>query len=131
MSMLSEFRATEAHIKQLMERLEALKQDSGLQIEMEFETRVRDLMAEYGMSLVDIMNIFGEPIPQKTKKPAKSGECSVDALGRVRNPRRLVQYRNPHTGEVVESKGGNNKMLREWRETWGEDKVAEWATVLE
>ncbi|MGE8457076.1 MAG: H-NS histone, partial [Pseudomonas alloputida] len=38
---------------------------------------------------------------------------------------------NPHNGEVIETKGGNHKTLKEWKATWGGDVVESWATLLD
>jgi hypothetical protein len=35
-------------------------------------------------------------------------------------------YKNPHTGEVVETKGGNHKTLKEWKAEYGSDTVESW-----
>jgi hypothetical protein len=41
MSLINEFSTTEAAIKQLQERLQALKQDDKLQKELDFEAKLR------------------------------------------------------------------------------------------
>jgi hypothetical protein len=33
-------------------------------------------------------------------------------------------------GEVIETKGGNHKTLKEWKAKWGGDVVEGWATLL-
>ncbi|WP_259645995.1 DNA binding protein, partial [Pseudomonas ficuserectae] len=42
----------------------------------------------------------------------------------------VKQYKNPHNGEVIETKGGNHKTLKEWKAKWGSDDVESWATLL-
>jgi hypothetical protein len=37
-------------------------------------------------------------------------------------------YKNPHTGEVVETKGGNHKTLKEWKAQHGTAIVESWLT---
>ncbi|KPY02096.1 hypothetical protein ALO61_05192 [Pseudomonas savastanoi pv. nerii] len=32
-------------------------------------------------------------------------------------------YKNPHSGEVVETTGGNHKVLKEWKAEYGSDTV--------
>ena len=48
----------------------------------------------------------------------------------AKRTRKVKQYKNPHTGETIETKGGNHKTLKEWKATWGGDTVEGWATVL-
>jgi hypothetical protein len=38
----------------------------------------------------------------------------------------LKVYKNPHTGEVVETKGGNHKTLKEWKAEHGSATVESW-----
>jgi hypothetical protein len=38
----------------------------------------------------------------------------------------LKVYKNPHTGEVVETKGGNHKILKEWKIEHGSDIDERW-----
>jgi hypothetical protein len=59
--------------------------------------------------------------PQSTKRgPA------LAATPGTRKPRELKIYKNPHTGEVVETKGGNHKTLKEWKTKHGSDVVESW-----
>jgi hypothetical protein len=44
----------------------------------------------------------------------------------TRKPRRVKIYKNPHTGEVVETKGGNHKTLKEWKAEHGSATVESW-----
>jgi hypothetical protein len=43
-------------------------------------------------------------------------------------PRQVNIYKNPHTGEVVETKGGNHKTLKEWKAEHGSATVKSWLT---
>jgi hypothetical protein len=43
-----------------------------------------------------------------------------------RRARQIKQYHNPHTGEVIETKGGNHKQLKEWKAEHGGDVVESW-----
>ncbi|KHL70904.1 MULTISPECIES: histone-like nucleoid-structuring protein MvaT [Pseudomonas] len=123
MSLISEFRATEEAIKELQERLKAMQQDGKLQKEIEFEKNLRDLMAQYGKSLPDIIAILDPASASRTRAAAKAAPAAKRA-------RKVKQYRNPHTNEVIETKGGNHKILKEWKAKWGSDEVEGWATLL-
>ena len=123
MSLISEFRATEEAIKELQERLKALQLDGKLQKEIEFEKNLRDLMGQYGKSLADIIAILD---PASTRASRAAGKAAPAA----KRARKVKQYRNPHTNEVIETKGGNHKTLEEWKAKWGSDEVEGWATVL-
>ena len=60
MSKLAEFRQLEKHLAEQLQALETLKGDAGLKKEIEFETKLRDLLAKYGYSLKDVI-IFQTP----------------------------------------------------------------------
>ncbi|MBD1550924.1 histone-like nucleoid-structuring protein MvaT [Pseudomonas typographi] len=125
MSLINEYRSTEETIRELQARLEALKGDKNLQTELEFEGKLRQLMGEYQKSLRDIVALL-DPDFRATK--AARGAAKVSTPKRAR---KVKQYKNPHNGEVVETKGGNHKTLKEWKAKWGGDEVESWATLLD
>ncbi|MCR8722012.1 DNA binding protein, partial [Pseudomonas syringae] len=47
--------------------------------------------------------------------------------GPKRRRARVVKvYQNPHTGELIETKGGNHRGLKAWKEQYGVDTVDSW-----
>ncbi|WP_422403066.1 histone-like nucleoid-structuring protein, MvaT/MvaU family [Pseudomonas sp. GZD-209] len=117
MSRLAEFRALEQQLAAQLAELESLKNDDGLKREIEFEKKLRDLLAEYGYSLRNVIAILD---PQAAARPAAA------AAQVTRKPRELKRYKNPHNGEVVETKGGNHKVLKEWKSKYGAEVVEGW-----
>jgi hypothetical protein len=120
MSRLAEFRKLEQQLAAQLAELESLKNDSGLQREIEFETKLRDLLGEYSYSLRDVVNIL-DPQGGKSRK----GAPVVPEKG-TRRARSVKVYKNPHNGEVVETKGGNHKTLKAWKAEHGADEVESW-----
>ena len=53
---------------------------------------------------------------------------AVESKVGSRRPRTLKVYIYPHTGEVVETKGGNHKTLKEWKTEHGAATVESWLT---
>lgn len=119
MSRLAEFRALEQQLAAQLAELESLKNDDGLKREIEFETKLRDLLAQYGYSLRNVIAILD---PQAAVRRAPS---VAEAKG-SRKPRQVKIYKNPHSGEIVETKGGNHKTLKEWKAQYGGDEVEGW-----
>jgi len=119
MSRLAEFRALEQKLAAQLAELETLKNHDGLKRELEFEKKLRSLLSEYGYSLRDIIAIL-DPQSASRRAPAAVAEKSS------RKPRQLKVYKNPHTGERVETKGGNHKTLKEWKSQHGADEVESW-----
>lgn len=117
MSKLAEFRALEQQLAAQLAELEALKNDTGLQKEIEFETKLRELMGTYGKSLRDIIAILD---------PQRATARVVAAPVAKRRERQVKTYKNPHTGETVETKGGNHKVLKAWKQEYGAEAVEAW-----
>lgn len=124
MSLINEYRATEEAIKELQERLKNLSQDDKLKKELEFEGKLRTLMGEYQKSLRDIIAML-DPDAKLSKAPRTAAKPAGS-----KRARKVKQYKNPNTGEVIETKGGNHKTLKEWKAKWGADVVEGWATLL-
>jgi hypothetical protein len=120
MSKLAEFRLLEKHLAEQLQALEALKGDAGLKQEIEFETKLRALLAKYGYSLKDIVNLLD---PQAGRRAP-----GAESKSSTRKPREVKVYKNPETGEVVETKGGNHRTLKEWKAKYGSDTVESWLT---
>lgn len=120
MSKLAEFRQLEKHLAEQLQALEALKGDAGLKKEIEFETKLRALLAEYGYSLPNVIKLLD---PQAGRRAP-----ALESKSGSRKPRQMKIYKNPKTGEVVETKGGNHKTLKEWKAEHGSDTVESWLT---
>lgn len=95
-----------------------MKGDSALKKEIEFETKLRGLLDQYGFSLKHIINLLD---PHSTKQVSASV-----ATPSARKPRKLKTYKKPNTGEVIETKGGNQKTLKEWKTKHGVDVIESW-----
>lgn len=115
MSKLAEFRAAERALAEQLALLESLKSDSKLKKEIEFEEKLRALMAEYGLSLHQVVVLL-DP----------NAALLSPTMPRVPRPRAVKVYKNPHTGSVVETKGGNHKVLKAWRAQYGSATVDSW-----
>lgn len=115
MSKLAEFRALEQKIAAQLAELEAMKADGALKKEIEFEQKLRGLMSEYGVNLSGVISILDPQAPRRA--PAVAGQ---------RKERTLKAYINPENGERVETKGGNHKVLKAWKEQYGGEIVEGW-----
>ena len=120
MSRLAEFRQLEKHLAEQLAALEAMKGDEGLKKEVEFEKKLRALLAEYDYSLRNVIAILDPQASQRSPAPTVTKG--------VRNAREIKIYNNPHSGEIVETKGGNHKLLKEWKNEYGADVVESWRT---
>lgn len=115
MSKIAEYKRLEAQLAEQLAALDKLKSDDKLQQEMEFETKLEGLLKEYGFNLRTVLDILDPDSASKS-------EVSVS-----RRSRALKKYTNPHTGEVVETKGGNHKIVNAWKAEYGAATVKSWA----
>ncbi|MBP5089924.1 DNA binding protein [Pseudomonas chlororaphis] len=120
MSRLAEYRKLEQQLAAQLAELESMKSNSTLKREMEFESKLRALLGEYGFSLRNVINILD---------PEPAHRIPVTVAPRAARKARVVKvYRNPNSGEVIETKGGNHRQLKEWKNEFGTDVVESWRT---
>lgn len=120
MSVLSDYIKKEQMLKQLQEELQALESNSELQQELEFKEALTRLMTEYGKVSRDVCVMLDSSY--SAPKAAKKATGSTDG----RKKRMLKVYKNPHTGEIVETRGGNNKVIQAWKSEFGNEEVVSW-----
>ncbi|AJY53203.1 histone-like nucleoid-structuring protein, MvaT/MvaU family [Halomonas sp. KO116] len=118
MSVLKTYLDKENELKNLQAELEAMKDDAGLKHEMELKQRIEALMTEFDKTNRDVINLL-DPEHFSTNASGKTGTG-------VRKKRALKVYKNPETGEVIETRGGNHKGIRAWKDQYGQETVDSW-----
>jgi hypothetical protein len=95
-----------------------MKNDAGLKREIEFEKKLLGLMKQYDKGLREIIALLdpAKPSTPRTTTPAP----------KTRRARVVKVYENPETGELIETKGGNHRGLRAWKDQYGADIVEGW-----
>ncbi|MBD8480358.1 histone-like nucleoid-structuring protein, MvaT/MvaU family [Pseudomonas coleopterorum] len=124
MSRLTEYRRLEQQITEQRSRLDELRSDPRLEKEMEFEGKLHELLYPHGKGLDDMVDRLD---PRFSR--VQGGQVAVPAK-RSRQARRVKVYRNPLTGEIVESKGGNNRLLAAWKAQFVHQEVESWVQEL-
>ena len=119
MSRLAVFRRLEKNLAEQIAALEAMKGDEGLKKEVEFETKLRDLLAQYGYSLQNVMAVL-DP------KASCCAPSATEFRSGTRKARQVKIYKSPNPGEVVEIKGGNHKVLEKWKAEYSSETVERW-----
>jgi hypothetical protein len=120
MSKLAEFRALEQKLAEQLAQMESMKSDAGLKREMEFEEKLKALMGQYDKGLRDIVDLLDVNAGSGSRNTPKAAPV------RQRKERVLKVYKNPETGELVETKGGNHKVLKAWKAQHGAQTVESW-----
>lgn len=114
MSKLHEYLSAKKTLAELQAQLEALENDPAFTKDLEFQKKLEDLISEFGKSDNDVLIALGLN-PSEIKSKGSNGP-----------KRSLKTYKNPHTGEVVKTRGGNHKVLNEWRKQYGKDVINSW-----
>jgi|SRR5690554_5417086 len=122
MSILNTYMQKEQQLKQLQDELDKLKNDDRLKTELDFKNHLEDLMREFDKSASDVIKLL-DP------KPTTAKAASTTTTGRAK--RKLKIYENPHTGEVVKTRGGNQKTLKAWKDEYGAETVEGWLVRTE
>lgn len=117
MSLISQYSQKEQLMKQLQEELQNLEQNENLKKELEFKEQLEMLMKEYEKTSQEVIQIIA-PERFSSEEPKKKAT--------TRKPRKLKVYKNPMTGEVVETRGGNQRQLKMWKEEHGDEVVEGW-----
>lgn len=125
MSLLSDYLQQEQKLKELNEKLEKLQNDPRLKAELEFKDKLESLMKEFDKSAADVIELL------HPKPAGKAAGTSAATTSGGRRKRKLKIYKNPNTGEVVETRGGNQKTLKAWKDEYGNDTVESWLVRVE
>ncbi len=118
MSKLAEFRRAERELQKQMALLEQLQADASLQRDMEFEEKLKALMADYGVDLATVVAIL-DPQPVELESPAP-------VAVKTRRPRQVKVYVQPVTGKRIETRSGNHAQLKAWKAEFGAEVVEGW-----
>jgi len=124
-SLLNDYMQMEQQLQQLQSKLDRLQNDDRLKAELEFKDKLEVLMREFDKSAADVIALL-DP------KPASgAAKVAASSTGGNRRKRKLKIYKNPTTGEVVETRGGNQKTLKAWKEEHGSETVESWLVRVE
>lgn len=120
MSKIAEFREIEAQIQVKTSRLEELRP-----IVEATEVLVDLILSEAEKDGLDLESIALAIAPHLGKASGKAA-ASSSAVRTPRKARAVKTYKNPHSGDTVKTKGGNNKVLKEWKAQYGANVVESW-----
>lgn len=119
MSIMSKYYEMKENVEKLKEELKKLEENDELKKELDFKKDLMAVIKKHKRTLDDAFTALVTENPsyaKSNKRPStKSGK-----------PRPLQVYKNPHTGEVVKTRGANHKKLNEWRAEYGAGEVRSW-----
>lgn len=115
-------------LKKQQERIDkelaALEQNDAFKKDMACREAIEKALKDHGKETDDLPRLFPQTVPTepkakstRTKKPPKT-----------RRP--LYRYTHPKTGDVVESRGLNNKKLQAWIKEHSLEEVKRWGVEI-
>lgn len=117
MSTLKTYLDKKAELELLLSEVTNLENSDELKMDVEFKEKISELLETYEKTAKDALNILSYIDPSILQDKSDKN---------TREPRQLMTYKNPHTGEVVQTKGGNHKTLKQWRQQYGKEAVNDW-----
>ena len=111
--------AIEKQMAQLEKKLKSIESSAAFKKENDIQRALASLMKKHNCSKNDLIALLqnDESAPVKRdKKPA----------GTVRKPRKLKIFKNPETGETVETRGGNHTVLKLWKSQYKLEDIDDW-----
>lgn len=120
-SILNDYVQLEQHLKDVQAQLDKLQNDGRLKVELEFKSKLEALMDEFEKTAKDVIALLDPKGADSPAAPPPSG----------RRKRKLKIYRHPKSGEMVKTRGGNQKTLKAWKEEFGSDTVESWLIGVE
>ena len=124
MGKISTYYEKQQAVKQLQDELQKMEEDKELRKELDFKEELNQLMQKYNKSGKDMLEVLATLDSSVKNWMEQRGGGSSSNDGRKKRP--LKTYRNPHTDEVVQTRGGNHKTLNAWRKQYGKEEVARW-----
>lgn len=110
----------EKQLAQLEKELKSIENSAAFRKENAIKRALANLMKKHGCSKADLIALLqndNSATAKRGKRPAASG---------TRKPRKLKIFRNPNTGETVETRGGNHKVLKAWKAEYNLANIDEW-----
>lgn len=117
MDKVNQLLKTQEELDRLQKELARLKRSKPVQKELAFQNELQALLKKHGKTTADLAKLL------------RAGGLKTEAASKrapARKQRKLKVYLNPHTGEKIETRGGNHKGLKAWKEQYGAEEVERW-----
>ena len=122
MKLSSKKAALERQLAQIKKDLNSIENSAAFKKENAVSRALNNLMKKHGCSKNDLISI----LQGQEETPTKLGKAANTISGARRKPRKLKTFRNPNTGEIVETRGGNHKVLKAWKAEYDLTNIDDW-----
>ncbi len=113
----------EAALAKLQKELDNLEKSQAYKKEQAFKRAIDTVLKKHNRTKADLIAMLAEDSPAAPKGRRKVSSAVPE---RTRKQRKLKIYKNPNTGEKVETRGGNHKVLKQWKAEYKLASVEEW-----
>ena len=110
----------ERKMAQLESELKNIEKSAAFRKEAAFMKALNNLMKKHGYSKSDLITLLQSSSPTPTKRGKKK------TADKKRKPRKLKIFKNPKTGEIVKTRGGNHKVLKSWKAKYKLSNIDDW-----
>lgn len=111
--------AIEKKLAQLEKELKSIENSAAFKKENAVKRALANLMKKHSCSENDLITL----LKGEESAPVKRGNKPAVT---TRKPRKLKVFKNPETGEMVETRGGNHKILKAWKAQYNLDSIDSW-----
>ena len=111
--------AIEKQMARLEKELKSIENSAAFKKENAVKRALASLMNKHRCSKNDLIALLQD----EDSEPVKRGKKPVAT---VRKRRKLKVFKNPETGEVVETRGGNHRTLKAWKIQYQLENIDEW-----
>ena len=119
MQVSSKKAALERQLAQIENELKSIERSAALKKENAINRALNNLMKKHCCSKNDLISFLQGDSTTPAKRTRK-------VLTKTRKPRKIKIFRNPNTGETVETRGNNHKVLKAWKAEYGLTNIDEW-----
>lgn len=111
--------AIERKMAQLEKELKSIENSAAFKKENAVKRALSNLMKKHGYSKNDLIALL------QSDRPALVKNIKTPAAT-TRKTRKLKVFKNPETGETVETRGGNHKILKAWKAEYNLKTIDDW-----
>ena len=109
----------ETALAKLKQDIENLEKSESYKKEQSLIKGVEKLLSKYDKTKAELITYLHDGATEKTsKEPTK--------LKTARKQRKLKVYKNPATNEIIETRGGNHKVLKAWKAEYPTQNIEQW-----
>ena len=111
--------AIEKQMAQLERELKSIENSAAFKKENAIKRALTNLMKKHGCSRNDLIALLQGDGTEGVKRGKKTAPTA-------RKPRKLKIFQNPKTGETVETRGGNHRILKAWKAQYNLENIDDW-----